>query len=575
MMSLLNHIPVITTQLGYRPHHGRKRVLMPDIPEVRTIFGAAIYMIFEQNRFSMELLNSPTQTEYILRDNLHPVRTDFGKWLVGDFSAVTNPGVYQIYCAGMPSVTFAMREDVWVRIIPDLIRYFQVQSCGRNVPGWHEACHLDDGYCPETEQFVSAAGGWHDAGDFRKWVSSTAMIPISLLVAHRLWAGKEERLGLYPGTLLHEALQGLHYFLGMQDPVSGMLYNNVGGGRYSFHDNSDNRYTDNIAQSGDERRINMTPANTPAKYSLLFALYADALCTADPVLSTRCLQAALNAAKYDASTQDYNADALQWRAWAFLEIWRCSGEEEHKRVALQSLSSLLALQVTDYIGGQQVTRGFFRAHADQPGYHHKHIGADYPIWVLAEFIEAFPTHPENHRWREALALWVDDYVCVFVERNPFGLVPYSMYPAVSATHIGCLYRELGPGLFYRYFMAGNPFGVNARSSLTAAALAAAVRILGRPELLDHAYRMLEWIVGANPFQLSTVTGVGVFQPCALSFQMGNIPGGVTMGIGGDDQDQPSYHNGAHPWLCCDEYYGYQTSQFLWAITALEALSYTK
>ena len=94
-------------------------------------------------------------------------------------------------------------------------------------------------------------------------------------------------------------------------------------------------------------------------------------------------------------------------------------------------------------------------------------------------------------------------------------------------------------------------------------------MLERPELVTHAYRLLEWTLGNNPFQMSTMNGVGVVQPCALSFQMGNIPGGVTMGIFGDDSDQPWY---PHPWACTDEYYGYQTSQFLWAVLALQDLT---
>jgi hypothetical protein len=52
--------------------------------------------------------------------------------------------------------------------------------------------------------------------------------------------------------------------------------------------------------------------------------------------------------------------------------------------------------------------------------------------------------------------------------------------------------------------------------------------------------------------------------------MGNIPGGVTFGIHGDRDDEPAYW---HPWSCSDEYYGYQSSQFLWAVLALQDLSH--
>jgi hypothetical protein len=106
--------------------------------------------------------------------------------------------------------------------------------------------------------------------------------------------------------------------------------------------------------------------------------------------------------------------------------------------------------------------------------------------------------------------------------------------------------------------------------MSAAALAGAAKALDRDDPLDDAYPMLEWTLGANPFQMCMMNGVGVLEPCALAFQTGNIPGGVTLGIAGDEDDMPYY---PHPWACTDEYYGYQTSQFLWALLALQDLSW--
>lgn len=565
----MSALKVFHNHLGFRPKHGRKRIVVPDVPEARNIFGDGVFWVYEQNRFSMELLNSPRQHEYVYRASMCRKRDDFGSWLVGDFSSVNGDGIYQAFCGNVVGPSFAIRNDVWRRILPECIRYFQVQSCGRDVPGWHGACHLDDGYIPDEKRFIQAVGGWHDAGDFRKWVSSTALNAIALLIGHRLWGGREEKLGLPPGTLLAEALQGVHYFLAMQKE-DGSLYNNVGGGQKSFHDNLDNRYTDNIPQSGDERLVFTNTLHTAAKFTTLYAMYAEALGPSNPDLSARCLQAAAKSLAYDRRHGPSDADSLQWRAWGYLELWRATGEAQHKAAAIATMDALLALQVTDFVGGQKVTRGFFRADATRDEFHHKHIGADYPMWVLCEFLTVWPGDDRAGRWRAALSLWVDDFVRVFTARNPWGLVPYSFYSEPQADHPHCLYRPLGDKLYYRYFMADSKFGCNARLSLTAACLAGAARVLGRKELLDEAYPMLEWILGANPFGISTCNGVGLYQVNALSFQMGNIPGGVTMGVHGGEQDLPKYDN---PWLCSDEYYGYQTSQFLWAILAAESVEY--
>lgn len=559
---------VICNQLGYRNGHAAKRIVLPDTPDVRSVFGDALFTVFEQNEFSKYGLNDPQQLPHVHRAALQLRHTDFGPWWVGDFSHIHADGVYQAWCGNTPGPSFAIRDDVWCRLLPECMRFFEVMSCGREVVGWHPACHLDDGYLRDEDRYVNAAGGWHDAGDFRKWATSTALNAIALLIGHRIWHGREDRLGLAPGVFLREAMQGVHYFLNIQDPDTGALLHNIGGGRDVPHDNLDCRYTDNVPRSGDERRIWPGMATPPPKFTTLYALYANALRGHDDALAARCRTAARASERFDRAHGLDNADHLQWRAWAGLELWRLDGAEEDREAAVAALRALLDLQVTEHIGGQSLTRGFFRSAPGAATFHHKHIGAAYPIWVLAECLDAFPEHADAPRWRDAITLWVDEYALVFAARNPFGLLPYALYAAPPTENPHHHYRALGDGLWFRYFLTGK-MGSNARSSLDAAALAAAARVLDRPALATQAYRLLEWVLGNNPFQMSTMNGVGVVQPCALSFQMGNIPGGVTMGIFGDEEDQPWY---PHPWACTDEYYGYQTSQFLWAVLALQDLA---
>lgn len=566
---MTDSVPLLHTQLGFRPGQGSKLIVAPDMPEARTVFGDAIFTVFEQNEFSKHALSSPEQHRYTRRDVLRRQRTDFGTWLVGDIGEVRNDGVYQATLGSDLGPTFVIRDDVYLRVLPLCIRYFQVQSCGRAVPGWHDACHLDDGYIVEEDRYVEAAGGWHDAGDFRKWASSTAMNAISLLVGHRLYNGAEEELGLMPGIFLQEAMQGFDYFLNIQQE-DGSLLQNIGGGKRTVHDNEDCRYTDNVPQSGDERRIHPGQAKPPAKYTTLYALYAEELWDDFPDEAQEALEAARKSLDYDLGKGEVSMDNMQWRAWASLILYRISGRDQDLALATESVNRMLDMQVTEYVGGQETTRGFWRSAAGATEYHHKHIGEAYPIWVLAEFVETLPEHADNQRWKDAIALWVDEYALVFADRNPFGLLPYAFYQTPPPNNPHARYRQIGEELFFRYFLANDRRISNARCSLNAVAFAAAARVLERPELLDRGYRLLEWTLGANPFQVSTMNGVGVLQPDPLSFQMGVIPGGVTLGPGGDENDMPAY---THPRSCTDEYYGYQTSQFMWALLALQGQSW--
>jgi len=565
----VSELKLIHTQLGYRPGHGRKRILANDSPQAAGIFGDPVYLVVDQHKLSQYVLDSPVQHEAVFRSVFRREVCDFGPWLIGDIAALRGPTVYQAYCRGAVGPSFVVHDDVWVRILPECIRYMQIQSCGRNMPGWHDACHLDDGYLKEEDRYIEAVGAWHDAGDFRKHITSVGLNAYALLIAHRIWGGREDRLGLPAGIFLDEALQGVHYFLNVQNPETGMLHRSCGDGG-----NIDNRYTDNIRASGDERLVDALPALPAGKNTTLFALYANCLVTRDPGLAARCRQAAELSLRYDLARGTMTADALQWRAWAYVELWRLTQDEAHRQAGVAAMRALLELQVTDYVGGQCITRGFFRTGPDAPGYLHKGTGNAYVIWVIGEFIAAWPDHADVQRWKDALTLWADDYAGVFANRNAFGLLPWRLVEAPPEDRGQNHYRPLGDGLWYRYFGPGSSMGFNGAHALNAAALAAAAKALGRSDLLDPAYRLLEWIVGANPFQMSTVSGVGIQQANAHSLQVGNIPGGVMNGVGGDEQDMPCF--GGHPWLCCaeyTEYYGYNTSQFLWAMAALQDLSW--
>jgi hypothetical protein len=105
-----------------------------------------------------------------------------------DFSALTTPGEYYIYDPDQDasSFTFEIAQDVYLPVLKQAVRSFFYQRCGhaKSVPYAHSdwadvACHLgpqQDLDCrlvsntdPSTSQDLS--GGWHDAGDFNKYVN--------------------------------------------------------------------------------------------------------------------------------------------------------------------------------------------------------------------------------------------------------------------------------------------------------------------------------------------------------------------------------------------------------------------
>ena len=109
----------------------------------------------------------------------------------GDFSAIDEPGTYRIQLAnGRESLAFEIRGDVYADVARKSLKSYTLSRCG--VPleeRWagifaRNACHTDDArYHPllDTKGHRDTAGGWHDAGDYGKYVHST-----SVSLAHML-----------------------------------------------------------------------------------------------------------------------------------------------------------------------------------------------------------------------------------------------------------------------------------------------------------------------------------------------------------------------------------------------------
>ncbi len=90
--------------------------------------------------------------------NLVKINTDFGPAMMGDFSNVAIPGMYQVQVADELSVQFFIREDIYKRTLPKAVSYHQAQRCGVAVPGVHPACHLDDARRRDNGRHVIAQG---------------------------------------------------------------------------------------------------------------------------------------------------------------------------------------------------------------------------------------------------------------------------------------------------------------------------------------------------------------------------------------------------------------------------------
>ena len=152
----------------------------------------------------------------------------------------------------------------------------------------------------------------------------------------------------------------------------------------------------------------------------------------------------------------------------------------------------------------------------------------------------FPTDKDAGSWKETVAKYSTQYLLAMSRKNSFGIVPYGLFTKQDPGGN----RKIG-NYWYRYFMQPDPtwwVGINSNLASAGIGLMKAARILNDPELKSLAQRQLDWIIGVNPFNSSTMVGVGHNHPkhfpgSTFSPLTPVLPGAVMNGLGGDLSDQ--------------------------------------
>jgi hypothetical protein len=515
---------------------------------------------------SFELRDIGSGPAFRVEMPLSPVSSDLGAVLSADFSSITRPGLYQIRAGEELSPPFFIRADAWRRFLPLVASYHHAQRCGVAVPNVHAICHLDDARRRDNGAHVDTVGGWHDAGDLRKWMDATMMNSFGLLaIARHLGQGWDlAGSGLKP---LHEELRwGNTYFLKIQDR-DGRVWADVGGGVNG--DNSDNHWTDNIAGTADDRYLNPSKSGeVQAMFAALQSLYAQEFKTEDPEYSATCLEAARNC--WNANRHEGGTTELSWWTLAALELFRATADENIGNAAQQLANSLVSLQRTGTNSPHGLI-GFWPMSASNPEpYKHAVHGAA-PAFAVLEIARAFANAAEAKSWRQAVRLYIESYVVPMCDRSPYGFMPFGIYRGSPTPEH---YRALADGFTYRFFMpVRKQFwwqGLNAHLLSHALLLAVAAAEFDQSEWRDLAYRQLEWIFGKNPFGATLASGIGVRNPYPHSRYVGIIPGGIMNGICGNSNDEPILDTSFAGIWRTNEYWSPHVGYFEWTQAVLES-----
>ena len=112
----------------------------------------------------------------------------------GDFSELKEPGMYRIYAGEKTSASFKIGTDAYDKLLYDVMRAFYFLRCGCELEEkhagcyTHKACHTSDAMVWDNRDIKkSIIGGWHDAGDYGRYVGPGAVALSHLLYAFVLY----------------------------------------------------------------------------------------------------------------------------------------------------------------------------------------------------------------------------------------------------------------------------------------------------------------------------------------------------------------------------------------------------
>jgi hypothetical protein len=512
---------------------------------------------------AFEIVNQTTGV-VAQKGTMSPQKGDFGSFLLGDFSSLEQTGTFEIRSGTRRSGPLTIGSTVYDSAIQQMVGYFARQRCGDSKTGHHAPCHLDDGRRTDNHRHHDASGGWHDACDLRKWVDATIYGMIGLHRVHDLLKPKWDN-----GQILEEMRWGNRYFRKMQEP-EGYVMDYCGG-------DDGNRYTDNVIDNQDDRLLHVDPCQLPAQFRFVAAQAAIAGMTrqVDPEYSRSCEESAQRCLQWCMKSRSPGA-ALSLAAGviACVQLHRLTQAPNLPDLAANYLRKLRGLQVLQPPDENGSPRGYFISSPDHQEPLREAMHGNLPLLALCEALENFSLHADSGTWRDSLAQHAKHLVAMS-DRSAFGTIPFGLYQGSDPGGD----RRVGK-LWYRWFMRTHNetsfaewwVGVNAHLASNGVGLAKAGKLLKEPRLTHLAQRQLDWILGANPFDVSTVSGVGRNQPklyvtSTFTPQTPLITGGVMNGIGGNESDQPALDSGS--WNTC-EYWTPMVCYTMWLAAELQA-----
>jgi len=408
---------------------------------------------------------------------------------IADFSKLKESGTYYLEVSGVGrSWTFSIGPDVFSRTYYLAMRAFYGQRCGTAVdmgsefPGYaHAACHLKGEFHASSGKQGERdnVGGWHDAGDYGRYVVNSGISTGTVLWAWEIFGSKLKDIKLNiaesgNGTpdILNEARWNLQWMLKMQDQDGGVWPKQTSEHFPGFIMPEDDNLPSVVVGTG-QAPFKSTCAT--ADLAAVAAIAARVYSPFDPKFAKQNLQAAREAWLWTEkfpnvtfrnppgiNTGEYGDNSCaDERLWAAAELWRTTGEKTY----------------SDYVVKQYPD---FRSNLDTPA-------------------------PEG--WRDVAAMGLWTYALGTGKGADAAVVAEIRKRTSQAAHAIVESTRKNP---YRVSLRAKDYvwGSNGVAANYGVELLVANVLAPDPAFMETALDDLHYLLGRNTFSLSWVTQVG-------------------------------------------------------------------
>lgn len=317
-------------------------------------------------------VRNATNNAVVFHGNLTPAIVDpntADQVQAADFSKLRQAGSYYLNVPGVGrSWTFTVDNNVYERTYYLAMRAFYGQRCGMAVdlgaefPGFaHAACHQHGEFHSSSGSSGprNNIGGWHDAGDYGRYMVNSGISTGTLLWASEMFGSKVKQIQLkIPETgngtpdILNEARWNLKWMLQMQDTDGGVWHKQTSESFSGFVAPEDDTLTSEVIGTG-TAPFKSTCAT--ADLAAVAAIAARVYKPYDASFADQALQAARNAWTWAEKNPDVtfknppgittgeygDANCADERLWAAAELGRTTGEATYTDYFLKNYAEFL------------------------------------------------------------------------------------------------------------------------------------------------------------------------------------------------------------------------------------------